>query len=235
MHIAGVNAGEGLEADASVLLGYHRARSHGGQRDDGQGRELRLGPDARIRSGSVLYLGSRIGARLQTGHNVVIREDCALGDDVCVWSNTVVDYGCRIGDRVKIHSNCYVAQYTQIEPDAFLAPGVTIANDLYPGQPQSAQVMSGPSIGAGAQIGVNATILPYVRIGAGSLIGAGATVARDIPDDAVAYGNPATVRGTVSDLVPVESRITEVAASASRYRFTGHEGNRHVRKAGTPR
>ena len=121
-----------------------------------------LGADAVIRSGTVVYLGSRIGARFQAGHNVVIREECEIGDDVSVWSNSVIDYGCRIGDRVKIHSNCYVAQFSEIADGAFLAPGVTFANDLYPGQASSAAVMSGPSIGAGAQIGVNVTILPFV-------------------------------------------------------------------------
>ena len=56
-----------------------------------------------------------------------------LGDDVSIWSNTVIDYGTVIGDGVKIHCNCYVAQYTEIGEGAFLAPGVSIANDLYPG------------------------------------------------------------------------------------------------------
>ena len=172
----------GLDADPSAILGYPPSRPCN--------RDLEIGPDARIRSGSTIYVGSRIGARLQTGHNVVIREECTLGDDVSVWSNTIVDYGCTIGDRVKIHSNCYVAQYTEIQDDAFLAPGVSVANDLYPGQPASAQMMSGPVIGAGAQIGVNVTLLPFVRIGAGALIGAGAVVVLDIPPGVVAYGNP---------------------------------------------
>jgi acetyltransferase-like isoleucine patch superfamily enzyme len=199
--------------DAGVTIGYPPARpvAHG----------LILGPDARLRAGTVLYLGSRIGARLETGHHVVIREGCAIGDDVSVWSNTVVDYGCRIGDRVKIHSNCYVAQYTEIEQDAFLAPGVSIANDLYPGQEDSARVMSGPWIGAGAQVGVNVTILPYVRLGPGCLIGAGSVVVRDIPAGAVAYGNPAVVHGDVDCLTRVGERIEPVDGSASRYRFAG--------------
>ena len=46
--------------------------------------------------------------------------------------------------------------------------------------------MAGPSIGAGAQIGVNVTILPFVRIGAGALIGAGSVVTRDVPAAVVA-------------------------------------------------
>jgi len=205
--------GEGLESDASAIIGYPSSRT--------APRELVVGAGARIRSGTVIYLGSRIGARFQTGHNVIVREDCRIGDDVSVWSNSVLDYGCRIGAHVKIHSNCYIAQFTEIQDGAFLAPGVTIANDLYPGQSTSAAMMSGPVIGAGAQIGVNVTILPFVRIGAGCLIGAGAVVVRDVPAGSVAFGNPATVRGSVRDLQAIETRVDAVTDSVSRYRFTG--------------
>lgn len=194
-----VSVGEGLQADPDVIIGYPSGRPCA--------QELVLGAGARIRGGSVLYLGSRIGARLQTGHHVIVREECSIGDDVAIWSNSVMDYGCRVGDRVKIHTNCYIAQFTEIEDDAFLAPGVTIANDLYPGRADSAAAMSGPRIGAGAQIGVNATILPYVRIGAGCLVGAGAVVTRDLPPGSVAAGNPATVRRAVSELPPISERM----------------------------
>ncbi|MEP7177948.1 MAG: acyltransferase [Pseudonocardiales bacterium] len=207
-----VAAQGGVQIDATAVLGYPSAREIG--YDPG----LVVGPDARVRSGTTIYVGSRIGARFQTGHNVVIREECAIGDDVSVWSNTIIDYGCHIGNRVKIHSNCYIAQFTEIEDDAFLAPGVGIANDLYPGQAASAHVMSGPWIGTAAQIGVNVTLLPYVRIGAGCLIGAGAVVVHDIPDGCVAFGNPATVRGHVNDLTSIDQRVEAVTNSASRYR-----------------
>jgi acetyltransferase-like isoleucine patch superfamily enzyme len=212
---------ERLRLDTTAVLGYPPARSCN--------RDLQLGPDAWIRSGSTIYSGSRIGARFQTGHNVVVREECTIGDDVSVWSNTVVDYGCRIGDRVKIHSNCYIAQYTDIADDVFLAPGVCVANDLYPGQANSAGVMSGPSIGAGAQIGVNVTLLPFVRVGAGSLIGAGAVVVMDIPPGVVAYGNPATIHGQVDNLAIIEDRIEAVHDSASRYRRSRRAKVTHIR------
>ncbi len=199
-------------ADPDVTLGYVPARP--------VDEPLILGERARLRSGTVLYRGSRIGARFETGHHVVVREQCRIGDDVCVWTGSVIDYGCRLGDGVKIHCNCYVAQFTEIGDGAFLAPGVTIANDLYPGDAASEEVMSGPSIGAGAHIGVNATILPFVRIGAGALVGAGATVTRDLPERCVAYGNPAVVRGSVDDLVHIDIRVEAADGSASRYRLT---------------
>jgi acetyltransferase-like isoleucine patch superfamily enzyme len=201
----------GLRADSDVVLGYRASRPADGP--------LRLGRDAHLRSGTVLYRGSSIGERFQTGHHVVVREQCEIGDDVSVWSGSVIDYGCRIGDAVKIHCNCYVAQYTEIEDGAFLAPGVTIANDLYPGSAASEEVMSGPSIGAGARIGVNVTILPFVRIGAGALVGAGAIVTRDLPPGSVAYGNPATVRGSVDGLTGIDARVEAAHGSAARYRL----------------
>ena len=194
-----MSVGEGLMADDGVIVGYE------GQRPTTP--TLHLGVDAVLRSGSVIYLGSRIGDRFATGHHVVVREDCEVGDDVSIWSNTVVDYGCRIGNRVKIHSNCYLAQYTDIGDDAFMAPGVTFANDLYPGQRASAEVMAGPSIGAGAQLGVNVTVLPYVIIGEGCLVGAGSVVTRDLPAGSVAFGNPARVRGRVEDLADISTRV----------------------------
>jgi acetyltransferase-like isoleucine patch superfamily enzyme len=214
-----VIVGEGLRMDSGVVLGYESDRS----RDSA----LLLGTGARIRSGSVLYLGTSIGDRLTTGHGVVIREGCVLGDDVSIWSNSVVDYSCRIGNGVKIHANCYVAQYTEICEAAFLAPGVTIANDLYPGSAASERVMSGPYIGPGAQIGVNVTILPFVRIGAGAMVGAGSVVTRDVPEGVVAFGNPAMVHGRVADLVDVAARVQFDSESASRFRFSAPSGDRH--------
>lgn len=188
-----------LEADEGVRVGYPPDRP--------VPEPLDLGPSARLRSGTVIYAGSSIGARLNTGHNVVIREQSTIGDDVSVWSNSVVDYGCRIGHRVKIHTGCYVAQFSEIDDDAFLAPGVCFANDLYPGSAPSAAAMRGPHVGAGAQIGVNVTVLPYVRIGAGTIIGAGSVVVHDVPSGVVAVGSPARPIRDVPAGPAVESRL----------------------------
>jgi acetyltransferase-like isoleucine patch superfamily enzyme len=201
---AEVGTRSGIEADEGLYLDYPPGRP--------VSRPLIIEPGARLRSGTVVYSGSRIGKGFETGHHVVIREESTIGDDVSIWSNTVVDYGVFIGDRVKLHSNCYVAQFSRIDDDAFLAPGVVLANDLFPGQAASALAMQGPHIGAGAHIGAGVTILPYVTIGAGALIGAGAVVTKDIPAGAVAYGCPAIPMGLVRDL-DVETRLRAARAS----------------------
>jgi acetyltransferase-like isoleucine patch superfamily enzyme len=180
-----VHLGDGAVLDDGVILGYPPSR--------GKDHILRIGPGAHIRQGTIIYGGSRIGSNLETGHNVVIREENSIGDGFRIWNSSVIDYGCNIGSNVKIHNKVYVAQFTIIEDDVFLAPGVTLANDMHPGCPDASECMRGPSINKGAQIGINCTILPRVIIGEHSLIGAGSVVTRDIPAGVVAYGNPAQV------------------------------------------
>jgi len=182
--------GEGCQIDPGAILGYLTGR----HLDD---IVLRLGPGARVRSGTVLYAGSSIGAGLETGHNVVIREQNIIGDELNIWNSSTIDYGCVIGNGVKIHCNVYVAQFTTLEDNVFLAPGVQIANDPHP---ICGLCMRGPTIKRGARIGVNVTILPHVTIGEGALIGAGSVVTCDIPASTVAYGNPARPTRSVEDL-----------------------------------
>jgi len=188
-----VQLGEGALVDEGVILGYLSPRR-------GVSDVLTIGASARVRSGCVLYAGSRIGSHLETGHHTIIREENEIGDHFSIWNSSVIDYGCRIGNRVKIHCHVYIAQFTVIEDDVFLAPGVRIANDYHPGCPQSKECMRGPTLKRGCRIGVNVTILPYVTIGEGTLVGSGAVVSRDLPPGVVAYGNPARVHGTLEEM-----------------------------------
>ncbi len=158
---------------------------------------LVIGDNARVRSGTVIYAGSRIGHHLETGHNAIVREENVLGDDVRIWNGSVIDYGCIIGNRVKIHSHVYVAQFTVIEDDVFLAPGVTITNDPHPGCAYSPECMRGPVIKQGVQVGAGSVLLPHIVIGEYSVIGAGSVVTREVPPYSVVTGNPARLRGTI--------------------------------------
>ena len=180
-----VHVGDGAEIDDEVFLGYTAGRL--------KEQILTIGPGAHVRRGTIIYCGTRIGNRLETGHNVVIREENDIGDNFRIWNNSVIDYGCRIGNNVKIHTNVYVAQFSTIEDDVFMAPGVTFANDMHPGCPNSHECMQGPYIKRGAQIGINSTILPRITIGEFSVIGAGSVVTKDVPPGTIVAGNPARV------------------------------------------
>ncbi len=167
------------EIHASAIL------DHPGRRADLP--PLSLGEGAVVRSGCVLYAGTRIGRGLETGHNVVIREECRLGDRVWIWSNAVIDYGCEIGSDVRIHCGVYLAQGTRVEDGAFFGPGAVTTNDRFP----VTHDFEGPLVRAGARVGAHAVLLPGVVIGKGALVGAGAVVTRDVADGAVVVGNPA--------------------------------------------
>lgn len=193
----GVILGDGCEKDESAILGYPTGR----HLDD---TSLHIGPGGHIRSGTVIYVGSTIGAGLETGHNVVIREENVIGDRLNIWSNATIDYGCVIGHDVKIHCNVYIAQHTTLEDHVFLAPGVMTANDPHP---LCGLCMTGPTIKRGARIGANVTILPHVIIGEGALVGAGSVVTHDIPANMVAYGNPARVVKSTDILACHFSRV----------------------------
>lgn len=185
-----------------VILGRDPQIGEGAILGRRPGREIALadtviGDFAIIRSNTVIYCNVTIGDNLETGHNVIIREENIIGHDFGIWSNSTVDYGCEIGDRVRIHNNVYVAQHTTIEDEVFLAPGVMIANDPHP---ICTKCMRGPTIRKGARIGVNATLLSHIVIGEYSLIGAGSVVTRDIPSGVLAYGNPAKVVKPIDSL-----------------------------------
>jgi acetyltransferase-like isoleucine patch superfamily enzyme len=188
-----IHLGEKAYIDDGVTLGYPAARC--------SDHILTIGPEAHIRSGTIIYSGSTIGRNLETGHYVVIREQNIIGDNFRIWSNSTIDYGCCIGNNVKIHNRVYVSQFTLIEDDVFIGPGVTLTNDIHPGCPDALECMEGPRIKKGAQIGANACVLPRIVVGENAVIGAGSVVTKDIPPAVVAFGNPAQIVCDISDLV----------------------------------
>jgi acetyltransferase-like isoleucine patch superfamily enzyme len=182
--------GPDCHQDPCVHLGYRSGRHI-------EFAPTRIGANACIRTGTVIYTNSTIGDHLETGHNVVIREENTIGDHFSIWNNSAVDYGCKIGNRVRVHNNVYIAQLTTIEDDVFIAPGVMMANDPHP---LCTKCMQGPTLKQGCRVGVGVTILSHVIIGEGALIGAGSVVTRDIPPYMLAYGNPAKPHKHVDDL-----------------------------------
>jgi acetyltransferase-like isoleucine patch superfamily enzyme len=193
MDLGDVRLGKGAEVDPGAIVGYLSPRR-------GVSNILEIGPNARIRSGCIIYAGSSIGSNFETGHNSIIREENTIGDHFSIWSNSVVDYGCTIGSNVKLHCNVHVTQFTVIEDDVFMAAGVMIANDYHPGCPESKDCMRGPIFKKGCRIGVGVSILPYVTIGEETLVGTGSVVTKDLPPRVVAFGNPARVICTIEEL-----------------------------------
>ena len=151
----------------------------------------RVGDQAVIRTGTIIYADCDIGTHFQTGHHVLIREATQIGRHVVVGSQTIIDGQVRIGDFVKIESQCYIPTQVIIGNRVFLGPNVVLTNDRYPLKMRDQYRPEGPIIADGVTIGANATIVPGVKLGIGAFVAAGAVVTKDVPPWHLARGNPA--------------------------------------------
>ena len=126
---------------------------------------------------------------------------CEIGDESRIGTFVEIQKGAKIGNRVKVSSHTFICEGVTIEDEVFIGHGVMFINDKYPrstaanGQLQTEAdwVCTPTLIKRGASVGSNATILCGVTVGEGAIVGAGSVVTRDIPDLAVAAGNPARI------------------------------------------
>ena len=134
-----------------------------------------------------------------------VREEAVIGR-LCVISKGVyIDRGVVVGDMVKIQNNASIYKGVTIEDGVFVGPHVCFSNDLSPRAVGEALepiteddwAIEETRVQRGASIGANVSVLAGVKIGEFALIGMGAVVTKDVPDYALAYGNPATVKGSV--------------------------------------
>ena len=169
--------------------------------------ETHIGPNAVIRSHTVIYAGNVIGENFQTGHGVMIRELNEIGNNVSVGTHSVIEHHARIGNNVRIHSNVFIPEYSVLEDGTWVGPNVVFTNALYPLSPDVKANLKGPHLLPGAKIGANATLLPGVVIGRNALVGAGAVVVQDVPDGKVVVGNPARIIKDVGDLAAYEEPL----------------------------
>ncbi|MFC1988452.1 DapH/DapD/GlmU-related protein [Chloroflexota bacterium] len=170
-----VSLGKGSVVEDNVILGH---------REDGV---VNIGDSALIRSGSVIYSGTKIGVNFRAGHNVLIRENTEIGDNVLVGTNSVVENNCKIGSNVSIQTGVYITTNTIIEDEVFMGPHSVTTNDKYM---QVGAKLIGPTIKKKARIGANAVLLPGIIVGEEAVIGSGAVVTKDVLAEATVIGNP---------------------------------------------
>lgn len=138
------------------------------------------------------------GARFGHADTFTIGAGAFVGTDAVVQGRH--DGRCRIGDRVWIGPQAFLdARDLTVGADVGIGPGVRVLGSEHTGDPVDAPVIATDlriapvRIGAGADIGTGAVILPGVRIGAGAIVGAGAVVTRDVPARTIVAGQPAVV------------------------------------------
>jgi acetyltransferase-like isoleucine patch superfamily enzyme len=153
----------------------------------------RIGKNASIRVGSIIYADVSAGDFFQTGHHAMIRENTRIGNHVVIGTNTVIDGNVTIADFVKVESNCYICTHVTIGSRVFFGPNVTLLNDKYPLKMRDDYRPQGPVIEDDVTLGGGVVVLPGVRVGAGSFVAAGAVVTKDVPPNSFVKGVPGEV------------------------------------------
>ena len=122
----------------------------------------------------------------KTGERVIINQPfhCDYGSNISVGEDFFANFNLTVLDEapVTIGNNC------------FIGPNVGLYTACHPTDPvarNSRQEWAEPiTIGHNVWIGGGVTVLPGVTIGDNVTIGAGSVVAKDIPSNCVAVGNP---------------------------------------------
>jgi len=142
------------------------------------------------------------GVRVGMGVLVLHPQTFEIGDAVFIGNQTFLqgrhDGRCVIGAHTWIGPQSYF-DCRDLELGEYVGwgPGAKVLGSEHTGEPkdvpiiQTDLVIKPVRVGSGADIGVNAVLLPGVTVGEGAIVGAGAVVTKDVPAHAVVAGVPA--------------------------------------------
>lgn len=208
----GVVLGSNSYIGARCIIGESQITSISEAKNSGK-EKLCIGEGALIRSETILYKGSKIGAEFETGHRVTVREKSEIGDDVRIGTLSDRQGHCKIGNHVRMHSNVHIGMKAEIDNYVWIFPYVVLTNDPTP----PSENLLGVHIHSFAVVSTGSIILPGVDIGQDALIGAGAVVTKNVIEYKVVVGNPAR---EISDVRKIKNKITGEPAYPWRYHYS---------------
>ncbi len=137
------------------------------------------------------------GASLQPSElapGLLLGAGVEIGEGVLIGGHVVI-----IGDRASVQARCYLSAGTVIEDDAFIGPGVTLANDNTMDRHAPEMSLEGPLLRRACRVGAGVVVCPAIEIGEEAFVAAGAVVAADVAKRSVVMGVPARAVRQVPD------------------------------------
>lgn len=174
----------------------------------------RQGAKPFVHSSAFVDSGAIVGPGTKVWHFSHVMSGARVGPSCNIGQNTYIGARAVLGKNVKVQNNVSIYDSVIIGDDVFLGPSCVFTNVKTPRSHFSRKhAFSSTTIGKGATIGANATIVCGVTLGPYSFVGAGAVVTKDIPAHAMAYGNPATLQGWVSTIGTKLTQVAEIGTS----------------------
>jgi len=144
------------------------------------------------------------GLRIGIGVRFTHLETMEFGDGVFVGNDAAIqgrfDGTCQFGAMNWIGPQCFFdARDLVVGDHVGWGPGARVLGSTHTGNPstvpiiQTELIIRRVTVEEGADIGVNAVLLPGVTIGRGAIVGAGAVVTKDVGPMMVVAGVPARV------------------------------------------
>ena len=157
---------------------------------------LKIGKNAIIRSGCIIYGDTVIGNDFGTGHRVTIRENTQIGNYTNIGTLSDIQGNCRIGNYVHMHSNVHIGMKSEIKDFVWLFPYVILTNDPTP----PSEKLLGVKIDEFAVVCARSIVLPGVHINKDALIGAGTVLTKNAEESSIVLGNPGRNVGKVEKI-----------------------------------
>lgn len=143
-----------------------------------------------IDKGAKIGRGTKIWRNTHVTNTAIIGKNCSIGQNCYIAGK--IGAGCKLQNNVNVYKGVTLKNFV------FCGPSMTFTNVLNPRAeyPKKGKYIK-TLVEKGASIGAGAVIVCGIKIGKWSLIGAGSVVTKDISDYAIAYGNPAEIKGSI--------------------------------------
>jgi acetyltransferase-like isoleucine patch superfamily enzyme len=152
----------------------------------------------KIHSSSEVF-SKNIGEDTTVWQNCVILEGATIGSNCNINCNVFIENKVVIGNNVTIKPGVQIWDGIHISHNVFIGPNVTFCNDHFPRSKKYLSAAIQTFVHDGVSIGANATILPGLELGSNCFIGAGSVLTKSTPPNTVWFGNPAVIKGVITD------------------------------------
>ncbi|WP_026914468.1 acyltransferase [Christiangramia portivictoriae] len=149
---------------------------------------------------------AEIGENVEIHSMAIVEENAIIGDNTKIGPFCIIRKGAKIGANCKFTAYCEIRENVVIGENSSFGSRCTISANAQIGKNvvvkysfvltdtpklEDGNVKDVGSIGDGALIGANVTLMPGCSIGKDSIIGACSQVRSNVGDKEIWYGNPA--------------------------------------------